>query len=67
MKEFVRTILDYPVKGIKFRDITSLLQNSDHFKWIQIVNAIPKTWIRLIENEADTWDKKSLVSNILCY
>ena len=31
MKEFVRTILDYPVKGIKFRDITSLLQNSDHF------------------------------------
>ena len=34
------------------------LQNSDHFKWIQIVNAIPKTWIRLIENEADTWDKK---------
>ena len=33
------------------------LQNSDHFKWIQLVNAIPKTWIRLVENEADTWDK----------
>ena len=28
MKEYVRTILDYPVKGIQFRDITSLLQNS---------------------------------------
>ena len=26
MKEFVRTILDYPVKGIEFRDITTLLQ-----------------------------------------
>ena len=32
MKEYVRTILDYPVKGIKFRDITTLLQHSDHFK-----------------------------------
>ena len=32
MKEFVRTILDYPVKGIKFRDITTLLQDSNHFK-----------------------------------
>ena len=31
MKEYVRTILDYPVKGIKFRDITSLLQNANHF------------------------------------
>ena len=25
MKEYVRTILDYPVKGIEFRDITTLL------------------------------------------
>ncbi len=32
MKAFVRTILDYPVKGIQFRDITTLLQNSKHFK-----------------------------------
>ena len=32
MKEYVRTILDYPVKGVQFRDITTLLQNSDHFK-----------------------------------
>ena len=32
MKEFVRTILDYPVKGIEFRDITTLLQNAGHFK-----------------------------------
>ena len=34
MKEYVRTILDYPVKGIQFRDITTLLQNSKHFKKI---------------------------------
>ena len=38
MKEFVRTILDYPVKGIQFRDITSLLQNADHFK--QVVDSL---------------------------
>ena len=31
MKEYIRTVLDYPVKGIKFRDITTLLKNSKHF------------------------------------
>ena len=34
MKEYVRTILDYPVKGIQFRDITTLLQDSKHFEKI---------------------------------
>ena len=32
MKEFVRTILDYPVKGVQFRDITTLLQDSKILK-----------------------------------
>ena len=31
MKEFVRTIKDYPIKGIQFRDITTLLQRADLF------------------------------------
>ena len=43
MKEFVRTILDYPVKGVKFRDITTLLQNSSHFK--QIIDEMTEPWI----------------------
>ena len=43
MKEFVRTILDYPVKGIQFRDITSLLQNANHFK--QVVDDMTTPWI----------------------
>ena len=34
MKEYVRTILDYPVKGIQFRDITTLLQDAGHFKQV---------------------------------
>ena len=47
MKEFVRTILDYPVKGIQFRDITTLLADpssfnevierlADHYSEVQI-------------------------------
>jgi len=42
MKEFIRTILDYPVKGIKFRDITTLLQNADHFK--KVIDEMTKPW-----------------------
>jgi len=42
MKEFVRTILDYPVKGIQFRDITTLLQNSKHF--IKVIDQMTEPW-----------------------
>ena len=42
MKEFVRTIVDYPVKGIQFRDITTLLQNSKHFH--QVIDEMTNPW-----------------------
>ena len=42
MKEHVRTILDYPVKGIKFRDITTLLQNPDYFK--KVIDLMTDPW-----------------------
>jgi len=42
MKEFVRTILDYPVKGIEFWDITTLLQNADHFK--KVIDEMTEPW-----------------------
>ena len=42
MKEFVRTILDYPVKGIQFRDITTLLQNSVYFK--KVIDQMTQPW-----------------------
>tara|TARA_B100000965_G_C19568446_1_gene747920 strand:- start:124 stop:639 length:516 start_codon:yes stop_codon:yes gene_type:complete len=42
MKEYVRTIVDYPVKGIQFRDITTLLQNSKHFK--KIIDLMTDPW-----------------------
>ena len=43
MKEFVRTISDYPVKGIQFRDITTLLNNSKHFK--QVIDQMTEPWL----------------------
>ena len=52
MKEFVRTLLDYPVKGIKFRDITTLLQNSKHFS-------------KVIDDMTEPW-KKNKIDAILC-
>ena len=42
MKEYVRTIPDYPVKGIQFRDITTLLQDSGHFK--KVVDDMITPW-----------------------
>ncbi len=42
MKEYVRTISDYPVKGIQFRDITTLLQNAGHFK--QVIDDMTAPW-----------------------
>ncbi len=48
MKEYVRTILDYPVKGIQFRDITTLLQDAGHFK--QVINEMTDPWK---DNEID--------------
>ena len=42
MKEYVRTILDYPVKGIQFRDITTLLQDAGDFK--QVIDEMTEPW-----------------------
>ena len=45
MKDFVRTIQDYPIKGIQFRDITTLLQKADLFH--DLIDEMTKPW----ENE----------------
>ena len=42
MKEFVRTIIHNPVKGIQFRDITTLLQNSKHFS--KVIDEMTEPW-----------------------
>ena len=42
MKKFVRTIKDYPIKGIQFRDITTLLQRADLFH--DLIDEMTKPW-----------------------
>ena len=44
MKEFVRTIVDYPIKGIQFRDITTLLQKADLYK--QLIDEMTEPWAK---------------------
>jgi len=42
MKEFVRTISDYPIDGVQFRDITPLLQ--DYKLFAQIIDEMVTAW-----------------------
>ena len=42
MKEFVRTIKDYPIPGIEFRDITTLLQDGKLFK--KVIDGMTEPW-----------------------
>ena len=42
MKEHVRTVPDYPIPGIQFRDITPLLQDSALFA--QVVDEMSEPW-----------------------
>ena len=34
LKSMIRTIPDFPKKGIMFRDITTILQNKDGFAYV---------------------------------
>ena len=34
LKDFIRSIPDYPKKGILFRDITTLIKNADAFRYV---------------------------------
>ena len=47
MKKYVRTILDYPVKGIKFRDITTLLKD-------------PKMYSKVIDQMTEPWKNENI-------
>ena len=42
LKDSVRTVPDYPAQGVQFRDITTLLQNANHFK--KMVDGMTKQW-----------------------
>ena len=42
LKESIRTVPDYPVDGVQFRDITTLLQNPKHFK--KMIDGMTVQW-----------------------
>ena len=42
MKEYVKTVPDYPIPGIQFRDITPLLENSELFA--KVVDEMSNPW-----------------------
>ena len=42
LKDSIRTVPDYPVKGVQFRDITTLLQNASLFK--KMIEGMTKQW-----------------------
>ena len=47
MKEHIRTIYDFPIKGIQYRDITTLLNK-------------PKLFSSLIDQMTEPWKEKSI-------
>ncbi|MAM42689.1 MAG: adenine phosphoribosyltransferase [Thaumarchaeota archaeon] len=42
MKKYIRTIPDYPIKGVQFKDITTILKNSDHFS--ELIDQMTEPW-----------------------
>ena len=42
LKDSIRTVLDYPVQGVQFRDITTLLQKPHLFK--KMIDAMTSQW-----------------------
>ena len=44
LKEYIRSIPDYPKKGILFRDITTLIKNEDAFQAVSYTHlTLPTT------------------------
>ena len=42
MKKYIRTIPNYPIKGVQFRDITTILKNSNNFS--ELINQMTEPW-----------------------
>ena len=42
LKDSIRTVTDYPVQGVQFRDITTLLQNASLFR--KMIDGMTQQW-----------------------
>ena len=45
LKDSIRTIPDYPIDGVQFRDITTVLQNASLFK--RMIEGMTKQWEKI--------------------
>ena len=66
LKKYIRSIPDYPKKGILFRDITTLIKDKDAFK--ECINLMSKIIIKLdFDKIAAIESRGFLFSSALCY
>ena len=42
LKKYIRTIPDFPKKGVMFRDVTTLFNN--HLAFVEIINQFHSYW-----------------------
>jgi len=66
LKKYIRSIPDYPKKGILFRDITTLIKDKDAFK--ECINQMSKIIIKLnFDKIAAIESRGFLFASSLCY
>ncbi len=66
LKKYIRSIPDYPKKGILFRDITTLIKDKDAFK--ECINQMSKILTKLdFEKIASIESRGFVFASALCY
>ena len=66
LKKYIRSIPDYPKRGILFRDITTLIKNKDAFK--ECINQMSKILMKLnFDKIASIESRGFLFASSLCY
>ncbi len=66
LKKYIRSIPDYPKKGILFRDITTLIKDKDAFK--ECIDQMSKILTKLDFNKIASIESRGFIfSSALCY
>ena len=66
LKKYIRSVPDYPKKGILFRDITTLIKDKDAFK--ECIDQMSKILMRLnFDKIASIESRGFLFASALCY
>ena len=66
LKKYIRSVPDYPKKGILFRDITTLIKDKDAFK--ECIDQMSKILIKLNFDKIAAVESRGFIfSSALCY